>query len=240
MLASYTWLTTLQTYAVRNLATGLLVIGLGLVFYFIPNAKTRFRDVWVGAVLTGLLWSTRVSGVRLVHQGECRPEDDSRVGGRGDCVPPLGLRVVDHPDVRRRVHSRLRAAAAPAARRDARCAIAPRMRVSGLAVFGPRCGGDARHPWSIRVCSSHHARLRGAGNRRWETGQRTVPEGDARSSPTRQRFDTSAPSHDDSHVSRPGRSIHKRRDCRYARDQRGGAARRSDLDSSRCARAGDE
>jgi len=62
MLASYTWLTTLQTYAVRNLATGLLVIGLGLVFYFIPNAKTRFRDVWVGAVLTGLLW-------RLAFQG---------------------------------------------------------------------------------------------------------------------------------------------------------------------------
>jgi membrane protein len=62
MLASYTWLTTLQTYAVRNLATSLLVIGLGLVFYFIPNAKTRFRDVWVGAVLTGLLW-------RLAFQG---------------------------------------------------------------------------------------------------------------------------------------------------------------------------
>ena len=62
MLASYTWLTTLQTYAVRNLATGLLIIGLGLVFYFIPNAKTRFRDVWVGAILTGLLW-------RLAFQG---------------------------------------------------------------------------------------------------------------------------------------------------------------------------
>jgi len=62
MLASYTWLTTLQTYAVRNLATGLLVVGLGLVFYFIPNAKTRFRDVWVGAILTGLLW-------RLVFDG---------------------------------------------------------------------------------------------------------------------------------------------------------------------------
>ena len=62
MLASYQWLTNLQTFAIRNLATFLLIVGLGLVFYFIPNAKTRFRDVWVGAVLTGILW-------RLAFQG---------------------------------------------------------------------------------------------------------------------------------------------------------------------------
>jgi membrane protein len=62
MLTSYQWLTNLQSFAFRNLATGLLVVALGLVFYFIPNAKTRFRDVWVGAVLTGLLW-------RLAFQG---------------------------------------------------------------------------------------------------------------------------------------------------------------------------
>jgi membrane protein len=62
MLASYSWLTNLQSFAFRNLTTMLLIIGMGLVFYFIPNAKTRFRDVWVGAVLTGLLW-------RLAFQG---------------------------------------------------------------------------------------------------------------------------------------------------------------------------
>ena len=62
MLANYQWLTNLQTLAFRNLATALLIIGVGLVFYFIPNAKTRFRDVWVGAILTGILW-------RLAFQG---------------------------------------------------------------------------------------------------------------------------------------------------------------------------
>lgn len=62
MLTSYQWLTTLQTFAFRNLATALLVIGVGLVYYFIPNAKIRFRDVWVGAVLTAVLW-------RLAFQG---------------------------------------------------------------------------------------------------------------------------------------------------------------------------
>ena len=49
MLASYAWLTNVQSFAFRNLATMLLIVGVGLVFYFIPNAKTRFRDVWVGA-----------------------------------------------------------------------------------------------------------------------------------------------------------------------------------------------
>jgi len=77
MLARFAWLTALQSFAVRNLATLLLIVGVGLVFYFIPNAKTRFRDVWVGAVLTGLLWQAafqgfawyvRVSaGVQLIH-----------------------------------------------------------------------------------------------------------------------------------------------------------------------------
>jgi membrane protein len=77
MLTRFTWLTTLQTLAFRNLATVLLVIGVGLVFYFIPNAKIRFRDVWVGAILTGVLWQlafqgfawyVRVnSGLRMIH-----------------------------------------------------------------------------------------------------------------------------------------------------------------------------
>ena len=44
------------------LATILLIVGVGLVFYFIPNAKTRFRDVWVGAMLTGLLWRLAFDG----------------------------------------------------------------------------------------------------------------------------------------------------------------------------------
>jgi membrane protein len=62
MLASYAWLANLQSFTVRNLPTILLIIGVGLVFYFIPNAKTRFRDVWVGAVLTGLLWRFAFQG----------------------------------------------------------------------------------------------------------------------------------------------------------------------------------
>ncbi len=34
----------------------------GLIFYFVPNAKVRFRDVWVGAVVTGLAWRGALAG----------------------------------------------------------------------------------------------------------------------------------------------------------------------------------
>ncbi len=42
-------------------ATALLIACVALVFYFIPNAKVRFRDVWPGAVLVGLLWRAALS-----------------------------------------------------------------------------------------------------------------------------------------------------------------------------------
>ena len=62
MLARFEWLRALQSITLAYSATILLVIGVGLIYYFIPNAKTRFRDVWVGAVLTGVLWRLAFSG----------------------------------------------------------------------------------------------------------------------------------------------------------------------------------
>jgi membrane protein len=52
----------LTSFGVRYAATLMLIVGVGLVFYFIPNAKVRFRDVWVGAVITGLLWRGAYAG----------------------------------------------------------------------------------------------------------------------------------------------------------------------------------
>ena len=55
-------LTLLHHIAVRW-GTTLLFIGVvGLIFYFVPNAKVRFRDVWVGAVVTGLAWRAALLG----------------------------------------------------------------------------------------------------------------------------------------------------------------------------------
>ena len=77
MLSRFQWLTAFQSWIFRYAATILLILAVGLVYYFIPNAKTRFRDVWVGAVLTGVLWTLafrgfswyigRNSQLRLIH-----------------------------------------------------------------------------------------------------------------------------------------------------------------------------
>jgi membrane protein len=46
----------LQGFALQAASTVVFILVTGLVFYFVPNAQVRFRDVWVGAILTGLLW----------------------------------------------------------------------------------------------------------------------------------------------------------------------------------------
>ena len=48
------WL--LRGLGARSAALLLLIGVVGLVFYYVPNTTVRFRDVWPGAILTGLLW----------------------------------------------------------------------------------------------------------------------------------------------------------------------------------------
>ena len=55
-------LLSLRGGSVNWAATSSLILGVGLIFYFVPNAKVRFRDVWVGAILTGLLWRAAFAG----------------------------------------------------------------------------------------------------------------------------------------------------------------------------------
>jgi membrane protein len=62
MLARFRWLEALQSLTFTYSATIVLILAVGLIYYFIPNAKTRFRDVWVGAVLTGILWRAALGG----------------------------------------------------------------------------------------------------------------------------------------------------------------------------------
>jgi membrane protein len=64
-----TWRTpgiaALGTFFLDYGTTILLTVGIGLIFYFVPNTKVRFRDVWPGAFLTGLLWQVALKGFSL-------------------------------------------------------------------------------------------------------------------------------------------------------------------------------
>jgi membrane protein len=42
--------------------TAMLIMVVGLIYYYVPNAKVAFWDVWPGAVLTGLLWRLTLRG----------------------------------------------------------------------------------------------------------------------------------------------------------------------------------
>jgi membrane protein len=52
----------LGTFIIRYGATVLLTVGIGLIYYFVPNTKVRLRDVWPGAVVTGFLWHLALEG----------------------------------------------------------------------------------------------------------------------------------------------------------------------------------
>jgi membrane protein len=62
VLGRFPWLAMLGGFTVRHATTLLFILVVGLVFYFVPNAKVRFRDVWIGALVTGLLWKLVLEG----------------------------------------------------------------------------------------------------------------------------------------------------------------------------------
>jgi len=56
VLAGFPGLGLLRGIAVRYATTLLFILVVGFVYYFVPNADVRLRDVWMGALVTGLLW----------------------------------------------------------------------------------------------------------------------------------------------------------------------------------------
>ena len=62
ILSQFPGLLVLRGFAIRNATTAMFVLVVGLIYYFVPNAKVRFRDVWLGAILTGLLWKGALFG----------------------------------------------------------------------------------------------------------------------------------------------------------------------------------
>jgi len=55
-------LTAVRGFMYRNAPTPMFILIVGLIYYFVPNAKVRLRDVWLGAVLAGGLWRLAFAG----------------------------------------------------------------------------------------------------------------------------------------------------------------------------------
>jgi membrane protein len=62
VLARFPELNELTGLMYRNAPTPMFMVVVGLVYYYVPNAEVRLRDVWFGAVVTGLLWRLSFSG----------------------------------------------------------------------------------------------------------------------------------------------------------------------------------
>lgn len=56
LIAASPWLRWMSGVTAYYAATLLLIGCVALVFYFVPNTRVRFRDVWPGAIVVGLLW----------------------------------------------------------------------------------------------------------------------------------------------------------------------------------------
>ena len=56
VVLNFPGLMVLRAWGIRSATTLLFILVVGLIYYFVPNAKVRFRDVWIGAVVTGLIW----------------------------------------------------------------------------------------------------------------------------------------------------------------------------------------
>ena len=81
VLDRFPTLEVLQSYALKSATTIFFILVVGLVFYFVPNAKVRFRDVWVGAVLTGLLWRAALAGFSQYVRDQSRFSVHGSIGG---------------------------------------------------------------------------------------------------------------------------------------------------------------
>jgi membrane protein len=50
------------SFVVEWLSSLMFIVVVALLFYFVPNARVRFRDVWPGAIVTGVLWRLALAG----------------------------------------------------------------------------------------------------------------------------------------------------------------------------------
>jgi len=63
VLREFPGLIVLHGLAIRYATTPLFMLVVGLIYYYVPNTKVHFRDVWIGAIVTGLIWKGALSAL---------------------------------------------------------------------------------------------------------------------------------------------------------------------------------
>jgi membrane protein len=63
VLREFPGLSFLHGLAIRYATTPLFIVVVGLIYMYVPNTKVHFQDVWIGAVVTGLIWKAVLSGL---------------------------------------------------------------------------------------------------------------------------------------------------------------------------------
>jgi membrane protein len=59
---NYPALQVMQGVVIRYSLLLLPALVFGLIYYFVPNVKVLVKDVWLGALITGLLWDAGFTG----------------------------------------------------------------------------------------------------------------------------------------------------------------------------------
>ena len=62
MYVWFPWIENVTAFASRYAFMAATVVGIGFIYFFLPNTKVRLRDVWFGAVLAALLWHGALAG----------------------------------------------------------------------------------------------------------------------------------------------------------------------------------
>jgi membrane protein len=62
---NYPALRVMQGFLIRYALLLLPALVFGLIYYFVPNVKVAVRDVWLGGLITGLLWDAGFRGFSL-------------------------------------------------------------------------------------------------------------------------------------------------------------------------------
>jgi len=62
VVSAFPWFGAIHGWTGPGVAFLLFVIVVGLVFYFVPNTRVRFRDVWPGAIVTAVAWRGAFEG----------------------------------------------------------------------------------------------------------------------------------------------------------------------------------